>query len=587
MATQPRTRRGTTGVLVGLVVVLSVISLGLAAYVIWTPELRGGSADPPGTSDAAANGTATDGTATEGTSTVLPSEASAEVDETGFSIALDGVVITGEPGVASIDSVVRARTAPVSLTGDFGDFTTPVGDGVDVTLDGGAQPLSPISITFSIPAELWPESGELMVLGESPEEGREAEFVETIVDEDELTVTGIATHLSWYTVATVDEDRLGEKLGHWFDVALDVRTDRPDCVDEPTRLSGSFVLAEPWPDMAWVCIEETDEDVTVRLQSNSGLVLAIAADSGGSIALPVTSSSEDIATTAVYMQWLRYADSAPDGILLPGGTTEITFPKPFDGAEISLSADPALSQISTLAWGTSMLMPTRVTSLIDWGDCVSDLVGSSFSGSADQASAVLGCVATATAEYGGELLGTVLEAPGKLTAQIEGAIGEVTGANYETFSVHLVSGLAVQEISSTSSWLYELPHTSGLTSGDSDIAVIEIDGNDVSFPLSTNQWVGCQGTTNSVTYTLDGEWTEVSFAFAVQSHAPAGTVVDWTLSVDGSLIHIGSTTRGDPLERLDFDVTGAQEIEVTAKTDGPCEVADKGYAALVQGYVDK
>ncbi|BEH02631.1 hypothetical protein brsh051_19120 [Brooklawnia propionicigenes] len=137
----------------------------------------------------------------------------------------------------------------------------------------------------------------------------------------------------------------------------------------------------------------------------------------------------------------------------------------------------------------------------------------------------------------------------------------------------------------STAWLYKIPHSGGQTSGNADIAVVQIGSDYESFPLSTNQWVGCNGAVNTASYRLQAQWSTLSFAFALQSHTPPDLVVEWTVIADGATIYSGTAKPGDPFERLELDVFGVRDLQFTARTDSICGTADKGYAALVQGYV--
>ncbi|NLI85151.1 MAG: hypothetical protein GX440_07115 [Propionibacterium sp.] len=137
----------------------------------------------------------------------------------------------------------------------------------------------------------------------------------------------------------------------------------------------------------------------------------------------------------------------------------------------------------------------------------------------------------------------------------------------------------------STAWLYKIPHSGGQTSGNADIAVVQIGSDYESFPLSTNQWVGCNGAVNTASYRLQAQWSTLSFAFALQSHTPPDLVVEWTVIADGATIYSGTAKPGDPFERLELDVSGVRDLQFTARTDSICGTADKGYAALVQGYV--
>lgn len=511
--------------------------------------------------------------------------ASGTVGSSGFVLNLAGVTVRASAGVAPEGTPVSAELIEAPSFGEFGGFAAPVARGVDITLGDRMQPLSPVTIIFDVAEDDW-DNTRLFLLGESRDEGRDIEFVKSTRDGTERTVTAIAQHLSWYSVAKVDQRQLGEKFGEWIDVASGIRTTKPACVDEPNRLSGSYTFAAPWPDSAWVCTTETAEDVTVTLKSNSGLVFEVTSTPRARVSDPRTLNSAGLATAAAALQMKRSGLLKGDGVLVAGGELSITYPKPFESAHITMRVSPVLTQVSTLAWGGQMLLPDEWSTAIDWWNCVADAVdGAVGGGSGEQFAAAVGCAATSVGDVAGELLGMIADAPGKLATQFEGAGKELTGSDVEEFDAYLVSKDAVRSISWTAKWLYELPNMGGSTSGNADIALVQIGDAIALFPLSTNQWIGCDGNINTVVYELDGKWSTLNFAFALQSHTPRGLMAEWSVQADGRGIYSSTTRPGDPLERIELDVKGVQRLQFSAQTRDACATASKGYGALVQGYV--
>jgi len=518
-----------------------------------------------------------------------PDNATAEISDNGFTLELaDGVTVSGDAAVAPIGSSVSAELVADQLTGDYANFATPVAPSVDVVLEGDGQPESPITISFTFDEEeaaaLRPD--RLFVIGESVDPSRGAEFAEGTWDADTLTMTAVVDHLSWYTVAQVDDEQLGNQFGAWLGELASVRTPRPDCVDEPTSPSGLYVLADPSPPSAWVCAQETPAGVELTLYSNSGLVFGILAQPDPTEYGPLLDASLFGPPTVLAVEYARQAGAARgDAFLMPGNSMDLIYDGEFPSPTIEIKVDPGLSQLSTLTFGAGMLLPEGVGEVPGTYDCMVSAL-EAVSGSA--APALFNCLGAAVGGVGGDLLDIIATGPGLLASQFEGIGREVTGTNVERFNVYLVAGDALREVPSGGTWLYERALGGTNTSGERDLASVALPGNEsATYPFSTNQWLSCTENPSDSTYALDGQYNTLEFALAVQTHAPPQLVADFTIEADGAVIYQTTVDRGRPTERLSVDVTGVRELRVLGLTPSRCGGADKGYGALVQAYLTR
>ncbi len=511
----------------------------------------------------------------------------ATVTADGFRLELaDGVVVSGGPRVAPAGTVVHAEFVQQSIPGDFGSFATAVAPVVDITLGQGLQPTTPITLDFTFTEEQVQSLliDRLFVLGESATEGRDVDFVESSWDSTSRTMTGTLEHLSWYTVTQVDEKAAAEQVGEWMDQQSGIRTAKPGCVDEPVQPSGSFILATPWPAAAWVCASETADTVTIELQSNSGLMWEILAEPTGEYA-PLTALGVSDILGVESVNFLESYDGLEgDSVLVPGGSMQITFPKPFESARVELQIAPAaLNQIAAAEFGVSMFLPARWQSGLEWWNCGAQTLDSIQS--ALNAQAVLGCVAAATTGTASDLLGILTAAPGLLATQVEGAARTVSDDDNEAFTVSLVAADAIRELPPGANWLFDHSTGGNYTSGDEDIASV-VNGTTLgAYPFSTNQWVSCTRTPDQGTYDLGGKWSTLSTGLAVQSYAPAGLTATIQIIGDGRVLWSGSASREAPLARMSIDVSGVNQLTVTAITQDTCGGAPKGYGSLVQAFL--
>ena len=509
--------------------------------------------------------------------TPTPSAATTVTDD-GFSVQLsNGATATGGAGVAPVGTPVSAELTTPVLPTDFG-FAVPLGEAIDLTLGAGLQPDGPIRLTLPVPANADPE--RVFVLAESSDSGRDVEFVDSFFDPVTQTVTVITDHLSWYTVTQVDDEGLVEQFGKWAGSAVGMRSDKPSCVDEPDPRTGGYVLAEPWPTVAWVCATTTvDGSLDVTLYSNSGLVYSVTTDPDGQWQLPTATNLSDIAINALIRR--LEADGLTDAALVHGSTARIIFENAHQ-ATIRLELNAALSQLSTIMMGVRMLAPPGSLDTVEWFECVVGVVDTVDDGlSGAQVKSMLECVAVGAKGAGGDLLGLILSAPGALLSQLEGLGRTTTGATTEEFTVTLVSGDAVRELPDGATWLFDLADGGTFTGGQKEQAQLA----GLSYPFSTNQWVGCHGDVAQTEFDLNGQYAEMSLDVALQDHTPDGLRATYSLVLDDEMKSTTSVTKGERLARSTIDVRGVSILRIEMHTDDDCGTASKGYASLVQSYV--
>ena len=143
------------------------------------------------------------------------------------------------------------------------------------------------------------------------------------------------------------------------------------------------------------------------------------------------------------------------------------------------------------------------------------------------------------------------------------------------------------ELPAGASWLYTLSTGGTSTSGDQDTAHLAAGEGTFSYPNSANQWVSCNSSFAEGNFGLGGSKTKLSLGLGIQAHAPERLGAEIQITGDGKPLWAGSVTRGSVLQRIDLDVTGVEELTVLARktSGGTCGYANKGWAALVQAYV--
>lgn len=148
-------------------------------------------------------------------------------------------------------------------------------------------------------------------------------------------------------------------------------------------------------------------------------------------------------------------------------------------------------------------------------------------------------------------------------------------------------GIGMASLPDGATWLSAVPSEAGENSGRGvDVAIQRIDQT-LTFPSSTSQWIGCQGSVAETTYQLDGQYTTLSLAFGLLVHTPEGLTVHLEIGVDGASKPLlrESVTVGTVLERQELDVTGASTLTVRASTDDQCTISSTAYGAFLDTWL--
>lgn len=165
----------------------------------------------------------------------------------------------------------------------------------------------------------------------------------------------------------------------------------------------------------------------------------------------------------------------------------------------SSKIEPVLSQISSLTFGASMLLPTKWLKGLDWYSCAADALDTVTG--AEVLKSITSCVAAGASGSAGGLLNICATGPGFVFTQIEGAVRTAQGSYNEGFTVTLVAPDAVRELPGGAEWLFEYSTGGTSNSGTEDVANVPAAGTSLhAYPFSTNQWISCTSTLSTSTY---------------------------------------------------------------------------------------
>lgn len=371
------------------------------------------------------------------------------VGDSGFLIELDGVTVSGAPDVAPSGTAVQAHLVTHDLSEDVGEFAEPVGTGVEVILGDGVQPSSPITITFAPEeAETWLTTSDsnddlLPVVFTTAVDGTGMELADAELLPDGSVVVS-ADHLSRFQPALVSIDSFLEWFGDQLLIFMQVRGNRPDCVDLPEEdLGWKFSNVEN--QLVWPCLEETSGGLDVTLTNNSPEVWIIESEQaspGFSFSLSLIGST----IAQIAKEELNQETTAP--LIPPDGTITFTADETHERIVFDFSLNASLTVVNALVSVVSEFIPTKYIELIGRAECLLDVISTSIDISSKEnefedpvlgglAGTVARCLGTIIKGFGGKLISILATIPGAATAVIDTIVRQMT--NRDEFSITLSS----------------------------------------------------------------------------------------------------------------------------------------------------
>lgn len=503
-----------------------------------------------------------------------------------FSIAVRGVEVQLPAGATDEGTDVRLEAIDAPIPPDVSTFATATGVGIALTLEG-KQPQQPLTATFDVPPDIDPES--VFVIGEDATTGSGVAFVDTTFNAARSTISATLTHLSWFTPVVVEEQSFSVQLRDWINEALGTSSTAPECLEEESDLQFSPVS----DNVVWPCATVAGSGAEWKLHSNSGLVWQVRTEPVAQYRSLTTLSISGGATAAVYNQIQGALEG--DSVMLSMETLEGSFtdPPPY---KIALKVEPGLSQVATIMWGLSMILPQRWMDLASEGECLIGVVQSAVSSvSGETLRSVLECVESVLTGSAGDILGILLTGPGLLATQLQGIAREIMQTNAVQFTLSHRNQDGVDHIPEEAAWLYDLPNN--LKSADqlhSDLPVL-IGDERVRFPNSTQLMTRCYPANTVQSFEISKDWTSMNFAIALTELVPAGASV--TIGI-GMVNRTDSATRvpdaaiswtlkpGDSLPRQQLDITDVQIVRVYVESSEPIPCGNDIFAAEVAQMID-
>ncbi len=382
-----------------------------------------------------------------------PSAAStAVVNDQGFELNLGRVRVSAPAGVAEPGTEVTVSTPPGPAPSEVDKFSSLVGNPVRVVLGTGQQPKQPVRIVFDLAGtELGAKVSEeapLAVMSRSEETGAVEPLVGTW-DAEAQTLTVVTDHLSLFWPFQLDVSKLFKPVVDIVDHGIGVRYPSPDCFGKPLTVGTVTYTVDAVPnEVVWPCLAEDNSRITLELHSNSGLAWRARTAPSTSGAVSGTFSSSGLLTAAVYNQlFARYAHK--ESVVVPGASTSFGFNPANPPRQVSVRADVGLYLVASLVWGVESALglfkiDVRLLDDIATLNCVTALVKTTMEIEFQNdlrsfLSSTLNCLQLALQKIGSNfaafLLAAFTSGVALLVAGVQGAIGEVTGANTAQFAI--------------------------------------------------------------------------------------------------------------------------------------------------------
>ncbi|MFN3340524.1 MAG: hypothetical protein ACK40Z_12565 [Dietzia sp.] len=346
-----------------------------------------------------------------------PPDGGSVVSESGLDYSSDVVTVSAPQGVAPPGTELKVRPTNSPLPGEWGDFASPVGSAVEITLGGDLQPERPLTIDFvTVPRE-----ETTFVLTEHDGE------VEILPRGDVPTLVTQTSHLSTFWPITFDIGTFTDKAVDAVAQSLKVSSPKPGCYRPDGLHTEADIYISTWgDDAAWPCVTRNGSNATLSLHSNSGVAWLVSTSPQWTTALPDTLDLPTVVTASAWQRTgLQYAQN--NALLLPGSTTNLTT-SDFEDTRVTMEVDPAVSQLRAVTLALSIFLPDKLAESMTRASCAADLLTGASTGTASGTvtASIASCLGSVVQGAAGEIVGILADGAGALWAQIDGLIRTAT-----------------------------------------------------------------------------------------------------------------------------------------------------------------
>jgi hypothetical protein len=299
------------------------------------------------------------------------------VDGDGFSVSLDGVTAHGGAGVAPGGTAVALSQTDHRFPEDIQDQVLPLADPIELALEGGLQPATPITVSFEInPVEIsqdeWAVPETVLLLTESREGG--LDLIPATLDGTELTA--VTDHLSWFQPIQFDLESVVDGARDLLLQSLGIEYPEPECSGATASADGlEYSIGSAWA--AWPCISADGDRLTVDIHPNTAIPFRLKSTPASEGQTHPGLDKEGVLLAV--LSRLIEGPLASGSLMAAGARVTFTFDAAAPPTSISLRQDPAmliaavlLTVLDTLLpkWGSGFVL----TGSLDELECLGDVV---------------------------------------------------------------------------------------------------------------------------------------------------------------------------------------------------------------------
>lgn len=354
------------------------------------------------------------------------------VDDSGLEFDSDDFKVTAPSGVAPSGTEVEMRKSDAPLTGEWAEFSSSTGIGIEIVIEGNAQPMQPITVEFkSI------ESAENIFVIIEDENGTElAELV------DSPTLTATTTHLSTLKAIFFNVSDFADFAMRRVTDTLGMSSSQPDCYRrDGTYPEYSARITRVQGDAVWPCLKDSASQMNLTIQSNSGIPWLVTTDGDWSEMGPTSTSASTIAMLSVWRT--LYGNNSEYSLLMPAEEIEYSTRR-INDTQVDLKIDPVMAEVYAVTTALDVFLDHEVLDRINLAECGIDTatahavpapapVQHYFS------SASLAAIAKCIGTLGGRQIGLVISLISSTTSglwtNIEGALRSNTNTANLSFEV--------------------------------------------------------------------------------------------------------------------------------------------------------
>ncbi|MEU3474392.1 hypothetical protein [Rhodococcus sp. NPDC006774] len=276
-----------------------------------------------------------------------------ETDGASASLDVDGIRVTATARSETAPPGTSLTIAPTSdpIEGSDSQVILDETDAVAIELDGGAQPTSPIELTFDLSdrpelAELISDTVRPLVRSSTAGEPSSSDYASADWDPVTRIVSASTSHLTDFQLVIADAGKAFDQL--IADMTMSSGPTGSSCSTELTIDGADYSLASTTPDApVQGCLTDVD-GVGIEFANFSDQYYGVSSAPNGTY-----SNTGPVGSNELLATWLH--SRSGDGLLLPQTGGRVVFPQGTAEATVNVDVDPVALQLGTILTGVGML----------------------------------------------------------------------------------------------------------------------------------------------------------------------------------------------------------------------------------------